>query len=772
MSALAHEGEPVSLDIHVRGVVQGVGFRPFIHRLAVRHHLRGWVRNESGEVRIHIEGDAEAASSFLRGLERDAPPIARIDTVEVSDALVGPSLGFRIDLSAETGAEALPVSPDVAVCATCLSELRDPSNRRYRYAFITCTDCGPRYTVIERMPYDRARTSMAAFRQCPECRTEYESPSDRRYHSETNSCPSCGPGLWFEASDGRMVSGSDAALAAAAGSLLAGEIVALRGLGGFHLAVDATQRSAVRRLRRRKHREGKPLAIMVPSVDAARRIALVDSHAADLLESPERPIVLLPLLPDSAIAPGVAPGLGRIGVMVAYTPLHVLLLESCARPLVMTSGNLSEEPIAIQNAEARRRLDGVADAFLLHDREIVSRYDDSVVVPSGDVPIVVRRARGYAPLPLPLPRATPRPLLAVGAHLKNTFALAERQRVFPSQHIGDLENIETLDHYSEALARYRSLFQIGPEAVVHDLHPGYLSTRVALDVAEREGLEVLRPVQHHHAHIAAVMGEHGLDEPVVGLAFDGTGYGEDGAVWGAECLLCTLTEFRRLGALRYAPLPGGDRAAREPWRTALGYRSLAPHHAPAFERAFRGIEPRALAAAQRQIETGLNAPQASSMGRLFDAAAAVLGVRRVAEYEAQAPMELEALAGARPASEALPFPLVETEEGWWMDPLPLLVALGESRAKGASLLGLAASFHDAVATTAAELAERACHRHGTRRVALGGGVFLNQRLRDALVTQLLERSLMPLLPLRLGPNDGAISYGQAVVAAARLHEET
>jgi len=669
--------------------------------------------------------------------------------------------GFRIIESQDRPHRRQPVSPDVALCAQCERELRDPGDRRYRYPFITCTDCGPRFTVIEAMPYDRERTSMRRFRQCQACLTEYDTPENRRYHSETNSCPECGPRVWIEPSSSE---GGFEAVRAAAEALRNGRIVAIRGLGGFHLAADATDDGAVLRLRSRKAREAKPLAVMVRTVDEARALGRVGPEEEGLLTAAERPIVLLEARADSPLAVSVAPGLSTVGVMTAYTPLHHLLLEEVGRPLVMTSGNQTDEPIATGNQEALRRLGGIADLFLLHDREIVARYDDSLVRPTGAGPVFLRRARGYAPLPLHLPVPAPKPLVAAGPHLKNTFTLVHGRDAYVSQHIGDLENLETLEHFQESLAMFQRLFRIQPEAVVRDLHPAYLSTRIAAEMGLGEPLAV----QHHHAHVAAVAAEHGVTDPVIGIAYDGTGYGDDGAVWGAEIMVADLTGYRRVGQLRYAPLPGGDMAARRPWRAALGYASLDSGAAALLRRAWRAIPEPEVHTAERQIERGLNAPLASSMGRLFDAAAAVLGVRILCWYEGQAAMELESLAGHRDGME-LPFPVREGPEGRWiLDPLPLLAALGEGMASGAERPELAAGFHDAIAGATVEVAVRVAEESGIRQVALGGGVFQNARLLHRTALGLSEAGLDVLLPRVLSPNDGGISFGQAAVAAAIL----
>jgi hydrogenase maturation protein HypF len=753
-----------ALRLSITGVVQGVGFRPFVHRLAVRHGLAGWVRNASGDVQVQVEGDSAELERFLRSLHREAPPLARIDRVDSRVSPTGGADGFAILPSEQELDGRLPVPPDSALCAACEAELFDPANRRFRYPFITCTDCGPRYTVIEALPYDRERTSMRTFVQCALCAEEYGAPHSRRYHSETNSCPACGPRLWFEPAASRPVACDADDLRAAAALLLQGGILALRGLGGFHLASDATSEHAVARLRDRKRREAKPFAVMVRTLAEARALALVDREEEVLLGSVERPVVLLRRRADSPLGPSVAPGLDTVGVLLPSTPLHHLLLDLVRRPLIMTSGNLSEEPIAIGNEEARVRLTAIADGFLFHDREIVTRYDDSVVRVARGAPVLLRRARGYAPLPVALPIATPRPLVAVGPHLKNTLTLAHGATAFVSQHIGDLESLETLEHFQAVLDRMRRLFRVEPQVVVRDLHPGYLSTRLAGEL----GLEPVLAVQHHHAHIAAVMAEHGLTEPVIGIAYDGTGHGADGRVWGGEILACDLEEFRRLAHLRYAPMPGGDAAARAPWRAALGFLATEPAAASAFQLAFEGIDQRERTVADRQLATHLNSPLASSMGRLFDAAAAVLGVRRIACYEGQAPMELEAAAG-RHLGRELGFGIEHGADGLWqLDPVPLLAELGERRQRGEDLAALAAGFHEAVARATAELVRRVADETGLTIVALGGGVFQNARLLTRVQQRLERVGLRVVTARRLGPNDGAVSYGQAAVAAARL----
>jgi hydrogenase maturation protein HypF len=745
--------------LSVRGVVQGVGFRPFVHRLANRYHLAGWVRNASGDVQIHVEGRPVDLAKFLQHLSTDAPPLARIDELH-SEACAPANLTAFTILESRSDGGRQPVSPDVALCAACERELFDGSNRRHRFPFITCTDCGPRFTVIESMPYDRERTSMRAFTQCDACQREYRTPGDRRYHSETNSCPVCGPKLWLEPATNRPP------LEATAQLLLEGKIVAIRGLGGFHLAVDATNDRAVARLRARKEREAKPFAVMVRTLAEAQALGTVGDVEAALLSSRERPIVLLRKRPGSVLADWVAPALDTVGVMLAYTPVQHLLLDLVRRPLVMTSGNRSDEPIAIGNDDAKAQLAMIADSFLLHDREIVARYDDSVVRVAGAAPIFLRRARGYAPLPLRLPIASPKPLIAVGPHLKNTFTLVHGTEAYISQHVGDLENLETLEAWQTAFAAYRTLFRLEPEVAVRDLHPGYMSTRIAGDL----GLERIIPVQHHHAHVAAVLAEHGIRQRVIGISFDGTGYGDDGNVWGAEFFEADLASYRRVGQLRYARMPGGDLAAREPWRAALGYLALDPDAAHAFGAMLDAVHYNVRNVAVQQMARRLNAPLASSMGRLFDAAGAVLGVSLANQFEGQTAMQLESLAGSRRA-QPLPFPMIRTCDSWMLDPLPLLIALGELRNGGADVADLAARFHESVAAGADQLAAQLAAGAGLTTIVLSGGCFQNARLAVSLKARLEARGLRVLIPRQLSPNDGAVSFGQAAVAAARLSRE-
>jgi len=736
----------------VTGVVQGVGFRPFVHGLATGLGLGGIVGNDSGSVFVEVEGSAAAVDEFTRRLRDDAPPLAAVETVETADLAPTGDGSFRIVASrVRAGANTL-ISPDVATCDACLAELFDPTDRRFRYPFINCTDCGPRFTIIRDVPYDRPLTTMAGFVMCDRCRREYEDPTDRRFHAQPNACEDCGPRLWFE-QDGVTAPGD--AVTAARALLDSGGIVAVKGLGGFHLAAAAADDGALRTLRERKGRVDKPFAVMVPDLDAARTVAVVDAAEAELLRGRERPIVLLRKRPDSALSELVAPGNDYVGVILPYTPLHHLLLAEGA-PLVMTSGNLSEEPIAIDNDEARRRLGRLADAFLLHDRPIHVACDDSVVRHFAGRELPVRRSRGYAPFPVRLPVEVP-PTLAVGGELKATFCLAAGTHAFMSQHIGDMENLETLAAFERAVDHFKAIFRIEPECLVGDRHPAYLSTRWA---EQQRGDRRWVQVQHHHAHIASVMAENGVAGPVIGFAFDGTGYGDDGAIWGGEILVGDLDGFERVGHLGYVPLPGGDAAIRRPYRTALAHLWAAGVPWDEALPAVAACPPDERRVLLRQLERGINTVPTSSAGRLFDAVASLAGVRHTVTYEAQAAMELEALddpAGGR-------YPLAAAEDGT-IDPGPLVAAVVADILAGVGKTTVSARFHESMARLLVESAQQIRNRTGLDTVALSGGVFQNVRLLGR-ASELLRDSGFRVLTHRLvPPNDGGLALGQVAASA-------
>ena len=766
--------------ITVRGVVQGVGFRPFVYRLATEEGLAGFIGNDTGGVTIEVEGPASRIDSFRRRLQAEAPPLSRIDSAIAIAARPTGETGFRIVASATGGQVSTGIPADAATCSDCLRELLDPNDRRYRYPFLNCTNCGPRFTITRRIPYDRPQTSMADFKMCPACQAEYDDPTNRRFHAQPNACPVCGPRVWLVTPDGTEVP-SDDPVTETIDRLMAGEVLAIKGIGGFHLAVDVTNESAVMRLRQRKHRSGKPLAVMVRDLDAARGLCALTPQEENLLLTVARPIVIARRREDSGIAPSVAPRIPWLGIFLPYAPLqHLLFADRRVRALVMTSANLSEEPIAIDNEEAMARLGQIADAFLMHDREILQRCDDSVMTFVDGAPQLIRRARGFVPLAVPLPDNSRKdgapPLLAVGGHLKIVFALARGRFIYQSQHLGDLENLTGLDFFRESLTHLMHTFEIDPETVVHDLHPGYLSTSWATEWAGERGLRLIA-VQHHHAHVAACMAEHGLEGPVIGLSLDGTGYGTDGRIWGGEVLVSRLDGFDRFAHLDYVPMPGGEAAIREPWRMALG----------ALHAAGLDIEsPEVLAGAKaqdarvigRMIERGLNTPLTSSCGRLFDAVAAVVLERGAVDYEAQAAIELEGLAIDEPD---------ELDSGYAFDWLagnwnthqptriyatPLWRELLADLRAGVAKPHIAARFHAGVAHAFVHAANLSHEATGIRQVVLSGGCMHNRRLARLLRAGLEAQGFEVFQHRQVSPGDGGLSYGQAVVAAAILRSES
>ena len=775
----------------VRGVVQGVGFRPFVWRLANELGLDGVVRNTGGQVEIDVEGSEAAIEQFAARIRSDAPPRARVEEVQVrpADRSIHVGSGFSIEEShASTSTERL-FPPDIATCDDCLREVFDPADRRHRYPFTNCTNCGPRATIIDELPYDRARTSMRDFRLCAACEAEYRDPANRRFHAEPVACPECGPQLsYLRQGDPAPSATREEALLMAVADLRAGRIVAVKGLGGYHFACDATDSAAVARLRDRKRRWAKPFAVMVRDLEAARTQAEMSPEEESLLTSPARPIVLVerrreaaPSLADGVVGaesddPARAAALNRrVGLFLPYTPLHHLLLAGVGRPIVLTSGNLADEPLATDDGEARERLSGIADSFLAHDREIRARYDDSVTRVVGGRESLIRRSRGYAPEPLTLPIATPVPLLAVGAELKHTFALARGSRAHVAPHTGDLEELLTYRAFETNLAHLRRLLDIEPAYVAHDLHPGYLSTQFATQhFSESHRI----PIQHHHAHVASAAAEAGLTGEFIGVAFDGLGMGDDGTFWGGEVLVATLASYRRVARFGRAPMPGGALAVKKPYRMALGYLlsaeafetdgSTAGWLTPELAATFLDrLDPREVEIVRIQLARELNAPVASSAGRLFDAAASLLGIRDVAEYEAQAAIELELLA-QEGSHEPLPYEIARHDGLLVYDPRPTLRALIEGRASGIRAGGLAARFQETIAAVTRQLCGDVREATGLRQVALSGGVFQNQWLATTLVRRLVRDGFEVHTNERVPANDGGISYGQAAVAAARL----
>jgi hydrogenase maturation protein HypF len=748
----------VRTAVRVTGVVQGVGFRPFVYGLATSLGLSGLVGNDVDGVFAEIEGEAGAVAKFLLLLEQQAPPLARIERVTAATMRPAGSAGFAIVPSQAGGQRHALVSADSATCDDCRRELADPADRRYRYPFINCTNCGPRFTIVRDVPYDRPLTTMSGFAMCVACAAEYHDPADRRFHAQPVCCPACGPQLRLVQADGTELSGDP--IAAAASLLLAGRVLAVKGLGGYHLAVDAGNEAAAAALRARKHREDKPFAVMAADLAAARHLCEVDDTAARLLTSPGRPVVLMPRRPGS-VANSVAPGNRQLGVMLPYTPLHHLLLQAASGPVVLTSGNRSDEPIAYRDDDAFSRLAGIADAFLTHDRAIHIRTDDSVVRVHRGRGMLIRRSRGHVPEPVTVRAAFPRPVLACGAELKNTFCLAAGQRAFVSHHIGDLENAETLRSFTEGIAHFRRLFDITPQVVAYDLHPEYLSTKYALDL---DGVEH-RGVQHHHAHVASCLADNGEEGPVIGVAFDGTGYGTDGTLWGGEFLVADLAGFERGGHLAPVPMPGGAAAIRQPWRMAAAYLAAAYPGGPPGGLAVMARHERHWPAVVQIAAKRINAPLSSSAGRLFDAVAALLGVRDAINYEGQAAVELEQLADpAEPGSYRAE---IATRQPFCIEGAGLVRAAADDLLAQVAPAVVAGRFHNGVAA----LIEDGCvllrERHGLGTVALSGGVFQNLILLGRVTARLEARGFRVLVHSRVPCNDGGISLGQAVIAGAQ-----
>jgi hydrogenase maturation protein HypF len=751
--------------IHITGVVQGVGFRPFVYGVAKRLALTGWVRNTSAGVDIEAEGPENALANFLEAFKDETPPLARIDSLEVERDYPRGYRTFEIADSQALSDAFQPISPDVSVCTDCLHELFDPNDRRFRYPFINCTNCGPRFTIIKDIPYDRPNTTMDKFEMCPACATEYHDPLNRRFHAQPVACGDCGPQIWFEA-EGRRIGEREEALQQARALLVDGGILAVKGLGGFHLACDATNPEAVAELRRRKLRVEKPFGLMMPDLEAVEAYCFLDAAERKLIESAERPIVILNERPNSGIAAGVAPGQKTLGVMLPYTPLHYLLIEpggGFPDALVMTSGNLGEEPIITHNDDARQQLARLADAFLLHDREIHVRCDDSVMRIFSDGIYPVRRSRGYAPNPVRLQWKMP-PLLAAGAELKNAFCITNGHYAFLSHHIGDLENYETLLAFENGVSHFERLFRVHPKALAYDLHPDYMATRYIFERAERDDLPKVG-VQHHHAHIAACMAENNLppQKVVIGVAFDGTGYGEDGAIWGGEFMTADYASYQRLFHLKYVRLAGGDVAVRQPWRLALAWLAQADLEWSQDLIPVQHASMRERQVLKQQLSLGLNAPPTSSMGRLFDAVSALAGVRQEINYEAQAAIELEALVDSQ-EDKAYPFAISDC----LINPIPMFQSLVADIRDGVSVNRIAARFHNGIAQMVLQVCRRIRSATGLKEVVLSGGVWQNMTLLSMVVPLLKSDGFRIYFHRQVPANDGGVALGQAVVATARL----
>jgi len=756
--------------ISVRGIVQGVGFRPFVYALARRHGLTGLVRNDAEGVYIEAEGDAGSLDLFLRGIEENAPPLAVVEAVAWQPLAALGERDFRIEESREGTRRHALVSPDVATCEDCLAEVFDPSNRRYRYPFTNCTNCGPRFTITRSVPYDRATTTMSSFTMCPQCQREYDDPSDRRFHAQPNACSICGPRVRLLDKFGHELHAKpDDPILRTARMMRGRAIVAIKGLGGYHLACDPFDERAVKTLRGRKVRQDKPFALMARDIEQARELCRIGPEEEKLLTSPARPIVLLERREDDGIAEGVAPRQRTLGVMLAYTPLHHLLLHDADIPLVMTSGNNADEPIAYRDEEAFEQLGEIADYFLVHDREVHMRTDDSVVRVAGRETYPIRRSRGYAPTPLTVAENFSRHVLACGGELKNTFCVAKDRHVFLSHHVGDLENYETLTSFREGIEHFCGLFDVQPELVAYDLHPEYLSTKYAREL-EEDGLPAVG-VQHHHAHVASCLAdnERPSDERAIGVALDGTGFGTDGAIWGGEFFEGSVDEgFTRRGHLQYAPLPGGSAAIRQPWRMAISHLltlygeeetmklPLAPVRR-AGERNARLVA--------RLVEHGLNTPPTSSAGRLFDAVAALAGVPGTERttYEGQAAIELE-LAADGPTKQGYPFRLRPEGDGWVVETRGIIAGVVEDLMVERDAGKISSRFHRAMADIVVAGCEEVRETAGTATVALSGGTFQNMLLLGQVIESLEGKGFQVYRHRRVPANDGGLALGQAVLA--------
>jgi len=752
-------------NIIIKGIVQGVGFRPFIHKLVQNYNLSGWVLNSNQGVEIEVEGKTEEINNFVNAIKDKLPPLAKIEKIEVSQLpLVGyKEFSIKKSIVKEEDSFVL-VSPDISICEDCLQELFDPNNRRFRYPFINCTNCGPRFTIIKDIPYDREKTTMSTFKMCSLCQGEYDDLENRRYHAQPNACVDCGPQVSLYQNK-RKSEGIDP-IEKAVKLLKEGKIGAIKGLGGFHLACDATNNKAVARLRRLKNRETKPFALMSFNLEKIIQYCKLGEKEEEWLVNRVRPIVLLKKRKDSLISPLVAPRNNYLGVMLPYTPLHYLLLKDNFTALIMTSGNIADQPIIGDNQEALEKLDGIADFFLLYNRDIFNRCDDSVLKIINGNNVFFRRSRGYVPHPIILDFKL-KEVLALGGELKNTISFSKENYIFPSQYLGDLKSVETLEFFKKSITSFKKMFKVKPEIIACDLHPDYLSTQYAEEIKVKKGLKVVK-VQHHHAHIVSCMAENNVKEKVIGVAYDGTGYGDDGNVWGGEFLLCDLKKYSRAGHLKYYPLPGGDKAIMEPWRMAYSYLySIYGPKAKTLDIDFSyRMDGNSLSIIEKMIDKNINSPLTSSCGRLFDAVSSLIGIRDEISYEGQAAMELESFC-ASGITERYKFSIYKEEEKFIIDPQEIFIDIIKDLKKGLDKKVMAAKFHNTVAEFTVELCGKIRENTGINEIALSGGVFQNKYLTEKVILSLEEKGFKVYIQRKVPSNDGGISLGQAVVAGSK-----
>lgn len=751
-------------NIIIKGIVQGVGFRPFIHKLVQNYNLSGWVLNSNQGVEIDVEGKTKELNSFISDIKDKLPPLARIEKIEVNQLPLIGYKGFSIkqSITKEENSFVL-VSPDISICEDCLQELFNPHNRRFHYPFINCTNCGPRFTIIKDIPYDRGKTTMRVFEMCPQCQSEYENIEDRRYHAQPNACAECGPQV-FLYQNKRKLENSDP-IKEAIKLLKDGKIGAIKGLGGFHLACDATNNEVVTKLRRLKNREAKPFAIMSFNLEKIKQYCKLGKKEEKWLVNRARPIVLLKKKEDSLISSLVAPRNNYLGVMLPYTPLHYLLLKDNFTALIMTSGNIADQPIIGDNQEALEKLDGIADFFLLYNRDIFNRCDDSVIKIVNDGNEFFRRARGYVPYPIILDFKL-KEVLALGGELKNTISFSKENYVFPSQYLGDLKSVETLDFLKESIENLEKIFRVNPEIIACDLHPDYLSTQFAEEIGAKKGLKVVK-VQHHHAHIVSCMAENNIKEKVMGVAYDGTGYGDDGKIWGGEFLLCGLKGYLRVGHLKYCSLPGGDKAIMEPWRMTYSYLYYiyGPKAKTLDINFIQRMDYDKLSIIEKMIDKNINSPLTSSCGRLFDAVSSLIGIRDEISYEGQAAMELESFC-ASGIKERYKFCIYKEGMEFIIDPQEIFIEIIKDLKEGIDKKIMAAKFHNTVAEFTLNLCGKIRKNSGINKIALSGGVFQNKYLTEKVVSLLEDKGFKVYTQRKVPPNDGGISLGQAVVAGS------